>query len=111
MLVKIILGDKGDNIPGLKRGVGPVKALNIINENLDKWLDEQCLRDRYEMNTKLISFNCIPKDIEIPILETLNSFVPGKFDAKQYFKFVQMSGLPGLMSTFSEYSIIIKKLK
>lgn len=111
LLVKIIRGDKGDNIPGLKRGVGPVKALNIINENLDKWIDEQCLRDRYELNTKLISFKCIPKDIELAIMENLNNFVPGKFDGKQYFKFVQMEGLPGLMTTLAEYSEIIKKLK
>jgi hypothetical protein len=63
------------------------------------------------MNTKLISFKCIPKDIELAIMENLNNFVPGKFDGKQYFKFVQMEGLPGLMTTLAEYSEIIKKLK
>ena len=111
LLVKIILGDKGDNIPGLKRGVGPVKAMALINENLDQWLDEQNLRERYELNTKLISFKCIPKDIELSIMNNINNFKPGEFDAKRYFKFIQMEGLPGLMSTLSEYSEIIKKLK
>ena len=111
LLVKIILGDKGDNVPGLKRGVGPVKAMALVNENLDKWLDEQCLRERYELNTKLISFKCIPKDIEISIMNCLNEFVPGKFLGKEYFKFIQLEGLPGLISTYSEYSEAIKKLK
>lgn len=111
LLVKIILGDKGDNIPGLKRGVGPVKAMSLINENLEQWLDEQCLRERYELNTKLISFKCIPKDIELSIMDNINNFKPGIFDGKKYFKFIQMEGLPGLMSTLAEYSEIIKKLK
>lgn len=111
LLVKIILGDKGDNIPGLKRGVGPVKAMALVNENLEQWLDEQNLRERYELNTKLISFKCIPKDIELSIMNDINNFKPGEFDGKRYFKFIQLEGLPGLISTLSEYSEIIKKLK
>ncbi len=110
LILKIILGDKGDNIPSLKKGVGIKTAQKILDDDLHKWLDEQHLNERYEENTKLISFDCIPKDLEVQILKTIDSFEYGQFDAKYYFKFIQMSGLAELMKNFTEHSEIIKSL-
>lgn len=111
LLLKIITGDKSDNIPGLQRGVGPVKALKIINEDVDAWVEKEKLKEKYELNTKLISFNCIPKEIELEILKELDSFEYQEFDTKAYFKFVQMNGLVELMDTMTEFTNLIKGLK
>lgn len=111
LLLKIITGDKSDNIPGLQRGVGPVKALKIINEDVDAWVEKEKLKEKYELNTKLISFNCIPKEIELEILKALDSFEYQEFDTKAYFKFVQMNGLVELMDTMTEFTNLIKGLK
>lgn len=111
LLLKIITGDKSDNIAGLKRGIGPVKALKIINEDVDKWVEEEHLKEKYELNTKLISFNCIPKEIELDIMKALDSFEYQEFDTKAYFKFVQMNGLVELMDNMTEFTNLIKGLK
>ena len=111
LLLKIITGDKSDNIAGLKRGIGPVKALKIINEDVYKWVEEENLKEKYELNTKLISFNCIPKEIELDIMKALDSFEYQEFDTKAYFKFVQMNGLVELMDNMTEFTNLIKGLK
>lgn len=110
LLLKIILGDKGDNIPSLKRGVGPKKAQAIIDEDLDLWLTTEGLHERFNENNQLISFECIPNDLTLAIMKSVNTFERGQFDAKQYFKFINKSGLAELMDKLTEYSEIIKGL-
>lgn len=110
LMLKIITGDKGDNVPGLKRGIGPKRALKILDEDLDKWIKDENLQEAYERNMKLISFNCIPANIENIIINTVNSLTFGQPDSKRYFKFIQMSGLAGLMNTFTDYMNIVKQV-
>lgn len=109
--LKIILGDKGDNIPSLKRGVGPVKALKILNEDLDAWLTTESLNDRYNENTQLISFDAIPISLANDIMKVVNEWVPGQFDGRKYFNYVSNSGLAELMDRLTDYSQTIKGLK
>lgn len=109
--LKIILGDKGDNIPSLKRGVGPVKALKILNEDLDSWLQAEELNERYRENTQLISFDAIPVTLEHEIIMAVNNFESKAYDGRKYFKFVSNSGLAELMDKLTEYSETIKGLK
>lgn len=110
LMVKIITGDTSDNIPGLKRGVGPKRALKIIEEDLNKWIEDEKLTEAYQRNMKLISFNCIPKEIENSIIAVINNLTYGEPDTKKYFKFIQMSGLAELMNTFTDYVNLIKKV-
>ena len=110
LMVKIITGDSSDNIPGLKRGVGPKRALKIIEEDLNKWVEDEKLTEAYQRNMKLISFNCIPKEIENSIIAVINNLTYGEPDTKKYFKFIQMSGLAELMNTFTDYVNLLKKV-
>ena len=110
LMVKIITGDSSDNIPGLKRGVGPKRALKIINEDVNQWIEDEKLQDEYARNMKLISFDCIPKEIEISINTVINNLTYGEPDTKKYFKFIQMSGLAELMNTFTDYVNLLKKV-
>lgn len=48
------MGDKGDNIPGVK-GIGEVKALKLISEgNFIESFDEE-KKNQYELSEKLVS--------------------------------------------------------
>lgn len=110
LLVKVIHGDSNDNIPGIRRGVGIKRAIAKINDNLEKWLETENLTEAFNRNMQLISFNCIPKQLEENIISAVNNFIPGKFNSKAYFKLIQIEGLPDLMSTMAEYNEILKKL-
>ena len=64
--IKIMCGDKADNIPKCFKRCG-VKTANKLYNNpilLEKQFEkEPGSKERYELNTKLIDFNCIPSHI------------------------------------------------
>jgi len=110
LLLKIILGDKGDSVPKLKAGVGVKTAHNIIEKGLDEWLDKEGLRERFEENTKLISFDCIPTDLVNNIITEVDNFQPGKFDSIGFQNFIINEGLPEIFERINDYKNILKKV-
>lgn len=69
---KILLGDGSDNISKVFSGVGPKKALKLINDPTalkKKLLEDQNARKQFALNKKLISFDEIPKELEDHIVE------------------------------------------
>jgi 5'-3' exonuclease len=75
---KIITGDSGDNIPNIQRGYGIVKAYKLVTEPGMKTLknlltEDQLIKDRFTLNSKLISFKYIPDDIKENIIEEINT--------------------------------------
>ena len=107
---KIILGDKSDNVPKLKAGVGKVTVARIIENGMDKWLDENNLREKFEMNMKLISFDCIPQMYVNDIINAVKEFKPGKFSGKQFTQFVINSGMSDIFEKISPYIEVLKKV-
>lgn len=76
--VKIITGDGGDNIPNIQRGYGIVKAYNLVVEPGMKTLkslltEDQLIKDRFALNSKLISFKHIPQDIKDNIIDEIKA--------------------------------------
>lgn len=109
--IKIITGDRGDNIPPLKRGIGPVKAQKLLNENLEEWLISENLNERYNENYKLISFDAIPISISNEIINNLNNWNPDKINNKKYFDFIMNNGLAELLEHLTEHIELTKNLK
>ena len=75
LLFKILIGDRADNIPNIKTGIGAKKALALINdrEKLKKMLIEDSLaRESFSRNKRLISMNEIPIEVSEMILENYN---------------------------------------
>ena len=69
---KILLGDGSDNIAKVFSGVGPKKALKLVNDPealKKKLLEDQNARKQFALNKKLISFDEIPKELEKHIVE------------------------------------------
>jgi 5'-3' exonuclease len=71
MKIHVMIGDKSDNIPAIRKRMGEKTAEKEL-KNLDTLLaTDPELRGRYEFNQNLIDFNYIPKNIEDEILKSL----------------------------------------
>ncbi len=66
LIAKILQGDSSDNIPGCYPGCGKKTAEKLAKdpEALEKILHDDKIRETYERNKTLISFDCIPRDIQ-----------------------------------------------
>lgn len=78
IMTKILTGDKSDNIPNIKPGIGINKAYNMVIEKdkskLKSLLNEDYLaKKQFELNTKLISMKHIPEDIQDDILTEIKN--------------------------------------
>jgi 5'-3' exonuclease len=75
LIHKSIMGDGGDEIPAIKSGIGPKRALDYINniEQLEKLFSEnEDAKKKFEINTKLINFDYIPELIRNNVIEQYN---------------------------------------
>lgn len=67
LLIKILIGDKSDNISPIRRGVGiktAKKLIELSDEDFNKYIDKYDCRDCFENNKKMIDFNEIPNDLQ-----------------------------------------------
>lgn len=74
-LFKILIGDAADNIPPVKRGIGPKRAIEYVKdrEKLKALLNEDVnILKSFKRNRDLISMNEIPKNIASLIIENFN---------------------------------------
>jgi 5'-3' exonuclease len=72
LFCKILMGDKSDNIAPIFKGCGAktaVKCYNNPNYFKQRLVDEDA-QERYELNRKLIDFNCIPQKYVDEFLKT-----------------------------------------
>lgn len=66
LLIKILMGDPSDNIPSVAPKIGPATAKKLAAEGRDhveNWARTKGYFERYKENERLISFDCIPKDL------------------------------------------------
>lgn len=64
--MKILMGDRSDNIPPVKQHMGPKKALRLAtmtDQELYNYLAKHGCRETFDKNTQLIDFNYIRDDI------------------------------------------------
>ena len=75
LILKILIGDKSDNIQSVKYRLGIKTALKIINnkDKLNKLLNDEDIKKKYELNKLLIDFNMIPNELIIKIKELIIS--------------------------------------
>ena len=77
LLFKIIIGDGSDNIPAIKKGVGPKRAFKYIADKSKVLLKELLNEDSsivasFKRNKTLISMNEIPEYVTNLIMENFN---------------------------------------
>jgi len=99
---KIIMGDKGDNIPAIKARIGKVTAANIITEGtLDDLLNDietgDIVKNNLVRNTQLIDLSYIPKEIQTKVTDYINTYPTSPLDGKKLFDFAVKHRLPNLI--------------
>ena len=111
LLEKVVLGDAGDNVPKLKRGVGPKTIAKILNstEGLDEWLKIENLEKEFERNMVLISFDFIPDDIQCSIDKAVSEWHASKFNARGLMDFLIKNGCGGQVSEIGVFSNLFKQ--
>lgn len=81
LLFKIIVGDSSDDIPNIKEGIGPKRALELITnkQKLKKLLKEDhIVAQAFARNKKLIAMSEIPIEVKDLILEVTKQQIEAK---------------------------------
>ena len=76
--VKILSGDRGDNIKPLRPRLGPVTARKIITEcegDLHSYCSKNELLEQLTLNEKLVNFEFIPNKLQEMILESYENAI------------------------------------
>lgn len=102
--MKIIRGDINDNIPPIKRGIGPKKAEALLNNHVDiKESSDTLLVENFTRNKILIDFDFIPLDISNSILKAYESItVPIKPSNKHVFNFLMKYNAPKALDAWQQ---------
>ena len=110
LLVKILTGDKSDNIPSVKSQCGPVTARKMIEEGLDIHLKNKDIKSNYERNKHLIDFDSIPVDIRDVIKENFASCTINKYNGLKVFNFLTKHRLNYFIDNLQQFADSIKGL-
>lgn len=110
--IKIIQGDSGDNIPAIKERVGEKTAIKLLDTGaLGPLLESSSeIRDKYERNKTLISFDYIPNAIGKLVLDTYHSYPVNK-EPRDYYRWFIEHKLRKLVDDFSKIHPLLKKLE
>ena len=120
LAVKILTGDKSDNIPPIKRLVGPVKALKILDgpDGIDGFINEQetdiekkTIEENYKRNTQLIDLDFIPTRIKQRIINAYNTYDIQPLDGKKVVKSLFKHKLHGVRSKWTTVSKYLRDLE
>lgn len=109
--VKIVMGDRSDNITAIRPRVGAATALKIINEGLEAELEDVEVKERYIRNRQLIDFDYIPTDIVESIKDAYNETEVGAYDGGKVFNFLMANKLGMFLDTYQSSIQNLKELR
>jgi 5'-3' exonuclease len=110
LLIKILTGDRSDNIPGVKDKCGPVTAKKMIDLGLDNSLLNESIKENFERNKQLIDFECIPYDVRQLIRKTYKEYKIMPFNGRKTFDFFVKNKLNAFVDRIQEYAPSLKQL-
>lgn len=109
LLVKIIMGDHGDNVPAIAPRVGIKTAEKMLN-NLDEELKDVEKLKNFERNKILIDFDCIPDYVVEQIKNEFNTYQVSEFRGRALMDFFVRIGSNGLVAYLQEFVTNFKPL-
>ena len=98
LLIKIMTGDKSDNIPNIKPRCGPKTAEKMLAEGLDEYLLNENINKRFTLNKQLIDFDEIPVAIKTEILDLYKGYEHGVYSHDKFMKYIVKTGLSNRLS-------------
>lgn len=109
--IKIIAGDKSDNIPSIKKRCGERTASKMLAEGLDIYFSDPEIKANYERNTQLIDFNCIPKDIVKQIKNLYENYKIEPINGMTVSIFLRANNIIGFADNIEQYLPSLRNLK
>ena len=116
--IKIIGGDSGDSIKGVRSRVGPGTAEKIVVEGIMHYIDtlpteneKGEVLEKYKLNKTLIDMDFTPNDIKEKILYMYAEFAPGEIERIKVQKFFASNKLIKSMGDWSAMSGVIRALQ
>jgi len=110
--LKILMGDVSDNIPSVRKGTGPKKAMKILTEGLDNYLNScQDIRDAYERNRSIIDFKLIPQRIKDLVINGYNTYPIKEYIPMKMWSFLQKNKLASLADDLNRVGPFIRRIK
>jgi len=101
--IKIIAGDKSDNIPAIKKRCAGRTALKMLTEGLENYFVDPIIKSNYERNTQLVDFNCIPKEIVKNIEDQYANYKIDKIDGMKILIFLARNKINQFADNISQY--------
>jgi 5'-3' exonuclease len=109
--LKILTGDKGDSILGVKPKVGPKTAAKILQSGLEEFLDtDKKIRENYDRNKKLIDLKEIPSEYCEKIINTFNNYQISPLNMDKVFRFFNKHRLQMILNNWNAQGKYIKSL-
>jgi len=114
LILKIITGDRSDNIPAIKERCGIKTAEKILNEGLEEFFereeDGETYRFNYQRNKMLIDFDSIPHEVYNDILIEYENNKIKKINLNNFEKFLVDNKCLKLSKEISEHRELLRKL-
>lgn len=108
---KIVRGDKSDNIPSLKKGVGQKTFAKIYSDGLRDWVTTNFLQEAFDRNAKLISFKSIPIEYQQQVKDAVSNFKPEEFDSRSFYNFIIGGGMGCFLDKINSFITVLKDVK
>jgi 5'-3' exonuclease len=116
LMIKIICGDKSDNIPGCRKGVGEKKAIKLIESGeLLKLLNEidgdgkPCeFRRNYDRNMKLVDIELVPAGLNKRLQEHLVTYELA--DGSKFYDYLIKHRLREMIDNIEKFRNIMRPL-
>lgn len=110
LMEKIVRGDKNDNIPPLKKGIGTKTFSKIYQTGVEEWISMNMLQEQFDRNTKLIAFKSIPVEYIPKVVNELDNFKKEPFENRELFNLVVNNGLGCFMSKITDFCQVMKQI-
>jgi len=133
--IKILTGDRGDNIPGVVKKCGEVKAASILlndklnklferedhekilnekEDKVDKLFDGYKIKDiqeAYRRNRVLIDLSFIPKEIQEKIMDEFKEYPTSPLNTRKLLNVAVKHRLPTLIDTLQDVKNLFRKIE
>jgi len=110
LVLKILTGDRGDDIPGVKSKCGPVTAQQMLDLGLTNSLLNKSMEDNFERNKQLIDFDMIPLEIVEKITSEFDNYHINTYNGGKIFNFLVKYKLNFFIENLQEFTPSLKEI-
>ena len=102
--IKILAGDRKDNIPGVKPRCGPATAQKMLDSGLDEiFAEDSTIEENYTRNKVLIDFAMIPHDIRQCIIDEYKNYKIDSYNGRKVYKFMMKHEIGGMLENMQTF--------